>query len=498
MHAGEVASPVPDGPKFMGHPRMLWMLLFVTVWFNFAFYGFRAFLAPYAAQAFFSGLPQAEALQKANLLFAGFGTLLYGLPILGGWIADNVLGEVRAVRLSFWLMIPALLGMTWPGREGFLLALSAWVLAAGLNIPLTVLIGRNYENNDPRRDAGYTLYYLAINLGGFIAPFICAAWVGVHYGYRWGFVAAAAGQVLGLLAYEWRQHRLPGADTRPRFRRRWSTPAVVAAWLLLIVPIALLMAYPDVLHNAVRILMALLILYFIVSSVRRGDRVQGQRYIALLLLFIALVVFWALSLLSASAINFFARDHVAPLWHGALPILDLPWSFTLFQSVNSLYILILAVFVAMLWPWLDKHHINPSTPRKFGIGVLLMALGYGVLWFAIARLQMPDGKVAAWTLLLYFLFATIGELALSPIGYALIGKLAAPDETSLAMGGWFFGVGVAYDLSGRIAVMTTAHGNTGIGGYEHVFAGLLVGGVVIALIYLIAAPWIVKLMHGVT
>jgi proton-dependent oligopeptide transporter, POT family len=496
MHASDdTAYPLPEGGTFMGHPRLLWMLLFVTVWFNFAFYGFRAFLAPYLAQTVFSGLPQAQAVQQANLLFAGFGTLLYAMPILGGWVADNVLGEVPAVRLSFWLMIPALLGMAFSSHMAFIMALAAFVLAAGLNIPLTVLVGRNYTSNDPKRDAGYTLYYLAINFGGFIAPFICAAWIGAHYGYRWGFVAAAAGMLLGALVFEWQQRRLPGADDKPRFHRSWSTPAVLLAWLALIVPTALLMAYADVLHFAVYVLMGVLILYFVVSSVRRGDRMQGQRYIALLLLFVALVAFWAMSLLSASALNFFARDHVAALWNSKL--LWLSWDYTLFQSVNPLYILIFAPFMAMLWPWLDKRGINPSTPRKFGIGLLLVALGYGVLWFAIARLQLPGGKVAAWTLMVCYLCSTIGELALSPIGYALIGKLAAPEETSLAMGGWFFGVGVSYDLSGQIAAMTTAHGQTGIGGYEYVFEWLLIGGVAVALVYLVAAPWIVKLMHGV-
>jgi len=496
MHANEdTARSLPQGGTFMGHPRLLWMLLFVTIWFNFAFYGFRAFLAPYAAQAFFSGLPQAQALQQASLLFAGFGTLLYAVTILGGWVADNVLGEVRALRLSLCLMIPALLGMASPTRTGFVMALAAFVLAAGLSIPLTVLVGRNYAKDDPKREGGYTLYYLAINFGGFIAPFICAAWIGAHYGYRWGFVAAAAGMLLGTLVFEWRQHKLPGAGDKPRFHRRWSTPLVVVAWLALIVPTALLMSHADVLHVAVYLLMGLLIAYFVASSIHRGDRVQGQRYIALLLLFIALVAFWALSLLSASALNFFARDHVAPLWNGQL--LGITWNYLSFQSVNPLYILILAPFIAMLWPWLDRREINPVTPRKFGIGLLLVALGYGVLWWAIAHGQQPDGKIPAWPLLLNYLFATVGELALSPIGYALIGKLAAPHETSLAMGGWFFGVGVSYDLSGQIAAMTTAHGTTGIGGYEHVFAGLLIGGVLIALVYLIAAPWIVKLMHGV-
>jgi POT family proton-dependent oligopeptide transporter len=308
-------------------------------------------------------------------------------------------------------------------------------------------------------------------------------------------VAAASGMLLGTLVFEWRQRRLPGADDKPRFHRRWSTPVVLLAWLALIVPTALLMAHSAVLHTAVYLLMGALVLYFVVSCVRRGDPVQSHRYVALLLLFIALVVFWAMSLLSASALNFFARDHVAPLWQGQP--LGLSWSYLLFQSVNPLYILILAPFMAMLWPWLDKHDINPATPRKFGIGLLLVALGYGVLWLAIAHLALPDGKIAAWTLLVWYLCATIGELALSPIGYAVIGKLAAPDETSLAMGGWFFGVGVSYDFSGQIAALTTAHGQRGIAGYEHVFAWLLIGGVAIALVYLVAAPWIVKLMHGV-
>jgi POT family proton-dependent oligopeptide transporter len=285
---------------------------------------------------------------------------------------------------------------------------------------------------------------------------------------------------------------MPGANDAVRFKRAWSTPAVTLAALLLVPPCAWLLAHPHAMNAVVYTLIGLLVLYFVISSVRRGDRVQGQRYIALLLLFIAMVLFWAMSLLSASALNFFARDHVAPLWQGQ--VLGLSWSYLLFQSVNPLCILIFAPFMAILWPWLDKHGINPTTPRKFGIGLLLVALGYGVLVYAIGHLQLPDGKVAAWTLLACYLGSTIGELALSPIGYGVIGKLAAHDEASLAMGGWFFGVSVSYDLAGQIAAQTTTGG---IDAYARVFEWLLYGGVAIALVYLIAAPWIVRLMHGV-
>ncbi|MGA8277521.1 MAG: oligopeptide:H+ symporter [Rhodanobacteraceae bacterium] len=469
-----------------GHPRLLWMLLAVTVALNFAFYGFRAFLAPYAAQAFFAALTNAEALKQANLLLAGFGTLTYATAIIGGWVADNVLGEVRALRISLWLATAGLVGMAWPGREGFTLALAFFVLAAGLSIPLTVLIGRNYAAHDPRRDAGYTLFYLAINLGAFAAPFVCADWVGHRYGYRWGFVAAAIGMAVGAAIFEWRHRRVPGFDDAVRFARAWSTPVVIVVMLALVYPCALLLAHPQMMHVAVYLLMGILVLYFVVTCVRRGDRVQNQRYIAMFLLFIALVAFWAWSLQGASSLNFFARDYV-----------DAPFDFSLFQAANPLFILIFAPLIAWLWPWLDAHGLNPSTPRKFGIGLLLVALSYGVVMYAARHMLGSDGHVTWWPLAGCYLLATLGELALSPIGYSMVTRLAAPEEASLAMGGWFFGVGVSYDLSGQIAAMTTTGAETGIAGYAHVFATLLWSGIAIAIVYLLAAPWIARLMHGV-
>jgi len=486
MHASDDNYPVPEQPLVLGHPATLWMLLAVTVGFNFAFYGFRAFLAPYAADAFFAALPKADALKQANLLLAGFGTLTYATAIIGGWVADNVLGEVRSLRIALWLLVPALAAMAWPTRAGFTLALAFFVLAAGLSIPLTVLVGRNYAQDDPRRDAGYTLYYLAINLGAFIAPFVCADWVAHAFGYRYGFIAAAVGAAIVALVFEWGHRRVPGADAHVRLQRAWSAPVVVLALLLLVWPTALLLAHPDLLHVAVYVLMGLLVLYFIASSVRRGDRVQAQRYLAMLLLFVAMVLFWAWSLQGATSLNFFARDHVRA-----------PFDFSWFQSANPLYILVFAPLLAMLWPWLDKRGVNPSTPRKFGIGLLLVALSYGAMAYAIAHLAGSDGRTPWWPLALCYLLSTLGELALSPIGYAMIGKLAAPEEASLAMGGWFFGVGVSYDLSGQIAAMTTSGGGTGLAGYAHVFSLLLWSGSAIALVYLLAAPWIVKLMHGV-
>ena len=478
-------SPHADPSDRWGHPRGLWMLLGVTVGLNFAFYGFRSFVAPYLALTFFASEPAGEAMRDANVLTAGVGALLYATHVFGGWIADNVLGEARALRTALWLEALALALMAWPTRTIFVLALAIYVLGAGLSIPLTVLIGRNYGSDDPRRDAGYTLFYLAINLGAFVAPFVCADWIGGHFGYRYGFLAASAGVALSALLFQLRGKPLEARQPPTRYGGPRALPAVLLGMLALLYPTMLLLGHSQFLGAAVNLLLGLLMLYFIVSAVRRGDRVQTQRYIAMLLLFAANIAFWALSLQGATSLNFFARDYV-----------NAPFDFSLFQSFNPLYILLFAPVMTVLWPWLDRQGRNPSTPRKFGIGLLLVALSYGVVAYAIHHLTGADGRVSWLVLALCYLLQTIGELALSPIGYAMVTRLAAPDESSLAMGGWFFGIAMAYQLSGQIAAMTTTGSAAGIAGYAHIYGLLFMWGLVASALYLLAAPLITRLMHG--
>lgn len=478
-------------PELWGHPRLLWMLLLVTVGLNFGFYGFRAYLAPYIEQSFFGSLGRAAAQTQADLLTSGFLALMYATPILGGYLADKLLGEGRALAVSLWLSVPALLLMAQPSLLGFEIGLALFALVAGLGIPLTVLIGRNYADSDPRREGGYTLFYLAINFGGFIAPFLCADFIGRRFGYRWGFVAAAAGMAFAAVVFQLR-YRKVRAILPPEVAGSGSRSMlwVLAAIAVLTYPTAILLSYPQVLSVAMYVLMGLMVLYFTVSCVRRRERVQTERYLALLLLFIALVLFWAFSLQGVTSLNFFARDHV-----------NAPFDYTLFQSANPLYILILAVPLAMLWPWLNRRGKDPSTPRKFGIGLLLVALSYGLMAAGIRWAAGANGKVG-WELLAgCYLLQTLGELALSPIGYSLVGLLAAPDEASLAMGGWFFGVALAYQLAGWIATFTTgaatAAAQSSIAGYEHVYGRLFVVGVAVSLVYLLGARRVSRLMHGV-
>lgn len=492
MSSAIAAGPsAPRADDRWGHPRQLWLLLGVSVGLNFAFYGFRAFLAPYIEQSFYGDLGAAAAQRQADLLASGFLALMYATPIIGGYVADKILGETRALAMSLWLDVLAVLLMAMPSLFGFELGLALFALATGLGIPLTVMVGRNYPEADPRREGGYTLFYLAINLGSFVAPLVCADLVGRHYGYRWGFVAAAVGMAAAALLFQWRKR---GFDALSPVGSHLHGPSATL-WVLLVIalleyPTALLLAVPVVLRWIMYALMGSLVLYFVVSCLRRRERVQTHRYLALLLLFVALVVFWAFSLQGVTSLNFLARDHV-----------DAPFDFSWFQSANPLYILIFAPLLAMLWPRLARHGRDPSTPRKFGIGLLLVALSYGVLVYAIGHLQHVDGRIGWWPLALCYLLQTLGELALMPIGYALVGQLAAPEEASLAMGGWFFGVALAYQLAGWIATLTiqTPAAGAAVSGmtdYARVYGQLFGWGVGVALLFLLTAPWIRRLMHG--
>jgi POT family proton-dependent oligopeptide transporter len=506
----------PPGGEFLGHPKALWNLFGAEFWERFMYYGMRAMLAVHVAAAFFAHLgPGADA--QASVTYGGFTSLVYMTGIAGGFIADRILGYQRSIMLGGILMAIGSFMLMAPELTTFLMGLAIIVVGNGLFKPnISTMVGKLYAPGDARRDSGFTIFYMGINAGAFIAPFICSAWIGANYGYRWGFFSAGVGMILGLMVFQLLKSWLGHVGSTPAGKEGFAPVIQVFIGALLVAIPAFflldkswqnslaghfaegsvmfwLLTSLGVLGMLLVLLMAGLAAYFIWSGIKSGDKVQLHRYIAMLILFAANILFWALFEQAGSSLNFLARDFVdMPTFFGHSV------HFTIFQSVNPVFIILLAPVFAALWPWLDRKSINPSIPRKFAIGLAGAAIGFYVLVFALQHMANEAGRISWVWLTLTYLIHTIGELCLSPIGLAMVTKLARPKETGLAMGGWFLSIAMANYVAGLLAAEASGGGEAGtLVQYANVFDSMFMIGIVIAVAYFLLAPLINKLMHGV-
>jgi POT family proton-dependent oligopeptide transporter len=481
--------PPPPG-EFIGHPRGLWMLFGAEFWERFAYYGMRALLAVYVATTFFALLPDGEARAQASLTYGAYTALIYATGLFGGSIADRYLGYRHSILLGGAIMAGGLFLLLVPKLEWFLTGLAVIVVGNGLFKPnISTMVGQLYSPGDVRRDSGFTIFYMGINAGGALAPLICGTWIGAHYGYQWGFLVAGIGMLLGLIVFQWRAGWIGAIGAPPRASGAFRRAAIVLLGCAVVVPLVyLLLSRAALVGYLLLAAFALLTAYFVGSGVRSGDRVQLQRYIAMLLLFLAKILFWGMFEQAGSSLNFFARDHV-----------DAPFDFTAFQSANPVFILLLAPVFAWAWPRLERSGFNPSIPRKFAIALLFVALGFTVLVTSIRGLDSPDARLAWEILALTYLLNTMGELCLSPIGLSMVTKLAAPRDTGLAMGAWFMCTAIGNYAAGVIAAVASGGGQQGSGlvQYAATYEQIAIVGATLGALYLLCAPLINRLMHGV-
>jgi proton-dependent oligopeptide transporter, POT family len=484
--------PPPAG-EFLGHPKALWMLFSTEFWERFCYYGMRAILAVYVATTFFGELPDTEAKKAASLTYGGFTALVYATGIFGGFIADRYLGYRRSILVGGTLMAIGMFTLLSTNLDVFLIGLSILIVGNGLFKPnISSMVGKLYPPGDARRDSGFIIFYMGINAGAFLAPIICATFIGVNFGYKYGFLAAGIGMVFGIVVFHFFRGMLGKVGEEPEGRGGIAPILTIFFGALACVPLMyFLLSKNEILGYVLMALMGGLFLYFIVSGIQSGDKVQLHRYIAMIALFFANILFWALFEQAGSSLNFLAKDFISA-----------PFDFSLFQSFNALFIILLAPVFAALWPWLDRMNMNPSIPRKFAIALILVGFGFYVLVLAINSTD-PASKLAWGILTLTYLIHTVAELCLSPIGLSMVTKLAAPKEVGLAMGGWFLSTAMANYFAGVIAAI--ASGGTGghdeaassIGQYSTVFSQLWWLGLIIGGVYFLTAPLLNKLMHGV-
>ncbi|WNL45606.1 oligopeptide:H+ symporter [Dyella sp. BiH032] len=496
---GPSAPAVPDYPQTLGHPRPLWMLFMTEFWERFAFYGMRWALTLYIVAEFFGGSPTGQAF--ASRTYGAYLALVYAAAVFGGYVADKVIGYQRSILVGAVVMSAGLFMIMLPNEQIFLLGLSTVIVGNGLFKPnISSMVGQLYGVGDPRRDRGFTLFYMGINAGALASPLL-TGWLASYFtdtpmqqNYKLVFLASGIGMLLSLLWFWFGRRQLKGVGRPlPDQANRMRVVYVLIGCLVAIPLVYLVMAKAGavVLQWLLSILFVGLCVLLMVDGIREG-KVQRDRVIAMLVIFVFNVLFWMFYEQAGSSFNFLAENIVDRKMFGG-------WEFPVgwFQSVAPLALVLLAPVMSMVWGWLDKRQLEPSIPRKFGFGLLGNALAFVVLMYALSSLVDSAGLIPFWPLVLVYVLQTVGELCLSPIGLSMVTKLAPSRLVGLAMGGWFLSTGIGNNLSGIFA--SHVSGETGmtvasaLSGFTFSF-WLLAGA---AVLLLLVAPLINRLMHGV-
>ena len=489
----------PKLPEFLGHPRPLWMLFMTEFWERFAFYGMRWALTLYIVAQFFDG--DAAGQSYASRTYGAYLGLVYATAIFGGYVADRVIGYQRSILIGAIVMCAGLFMIVVPNREVFLLGLSLIIVGNGLFKPnISTLVGKLYKTGDPRRDRGFTIFYMGINAGALIAPLV-TGWLAsvvtntpMQQNYKVVFIATGVGMLISFFWFSFGRKQLGDIGQVPDNGNSTRNILLVLVGVVIGVPVVYLLLSKlgtTALAWILTILFIGLAVSMLFEGIREG-RLQRDRVLAMLLLFLFNILFWVFFEQAGSSFNFLAQNLVDRQ-------LFSDWEFPVgwLQSVNPLAIIFLAPIVAWIWSVLSRKNIEPSIPRKFSYALLGNALAFLVLVYALANLVDDNNQIPFWPLILVYVLQTAGELCLSPIGLSMVTKLAPMKFVGLAMGGWFLSIAIGNNLSGIFAGHVS--GETGmtvssaLDGFTFSFWLLFGTGVLMFLI----APLINKLMHGV-
>lgn len=491
----------PQFKQVLGHPSPLWMLFMSEFWERFAFYGMRWALTLYIVAQFFAGDASGQA--DASRTYGAYLALVYATAIFGGYVADRVIGFQRAILLGAVIMSAGLFMIMLPNQQLFLFGLATIIVGNGLFKPnISSMVGQLYKQDDPRRDRGFTIFYMGINAGALIAPLV-TGWLAAqvfgtpqHENYKVVFAAAGVGMLISTFWFWFGRRQLQGIGRpSPEGSSKLRVLYVAIAAIVAIPIVYLLMAEvgAEGLAWLLGILFVGVMVLLAIEAVREG-KIQRDRGIAMLILFLFNVLFWCFFEQAGSSFNFLAQNIVDRDLFGAGGfVFPVGW----FQSVNPLAIVLLAPVITLVWAFTNKRGFEPSIPRKFGLGLLGNALGFLVLMYALTSLVDERGMIPFWPLVLVYVLQTLGELCLSPIGLSMVTKLAPVRLVGLAMGGWFLSVAIGNNFSGLVAGWIS--GETGmtvasaLDGFTFSFWLLLAMGILLFLI----APLINRFMHGV-
>ncbi|WKN31556.1 oligopeptide:H+ symporter [Porifericola rhodea] len=460
-------------PQMFGHPKGLFYLFFAELWERFSFYGMRALLTLYMVQQVFEALANRDTVSA--IVYSSYGSLVYASPLIGGRIADQLLGYRKSIMLGGIFMAIGHFVLAIENNIAFFLALAFIIVGNGFFKPnISTFVGALYPQGDTRKDSGFTIFHMGINIGAFLSPILCG-WLGAKYGWHYGFGLAGIGMVAGLIFFRqgvqngvFLNHGLPPVPSKLAIRKYGiSTERWVWILSLVAVPIIaiLLSSYQFIaggtsfmgkvtIVNLLFYALSLFILGYIGWVMYNIDSKARKQLAVAMFLTVFMTLFWGFHELSGNIITLFSERNV---------VLDV-WLFdnaAATNALNPLFIILLAIPVSALWVKLAKVNINPRTPYKFALGLALLGVGFYILFLSKGAAD-AQGMVPFVYLVLMYLCLSLGELFTYPVGLSKITDLSPQTIVAFMMGVWFLSSAYAFQIVGfvgqRLAIDNLASG----------------------------------------
>ena len=449
------------------HPKAIVIIFLTEMWERFSYYGMRALLTLYMAKVLYANLGEQQANTKALGVYGAYTAMAYLFPVVGGMIADRFFGFRRSVIIGAALMAIGHITLGMQGLPGFesnqtifFMSLAIIILGNGYFKPnMSSFLGTFYELDDPRKDSAYSIFYMGVNTGSLLAMLTCG-YVGQRVGWHYGFGLAGIGMTFGLILFAWLGPKYfgdKGLPIDPQAGRKpllagFSANSAIALGTILLIPVVMFLLNPNAILNRVLLMVSIGILgYLVWSALRMPDRKEGQRLLVVVFLFFFYAVFWMLFEQAGGSIALFTDKNVNRMVAG----MEIPAA--QFGALNGFFVILLAPIYSWLWLWLGKRKLEPSTPLKFLLALLQIAIGFALIVWG-ARSFGTDGLMPLVFLVLMYFFHSSGELSISPVGLSMISKLSPSKMLGFVMGAWYLGISLGNSMASEIGKLT-AGGN---------------------------------------
>ncbi|MFP4091173.1 MAG: peptide MFS transporter [Cyclobacteriaceae bacterium] len=460
QHSNPIDPRLESGPPdVLGHPRGLFYLFFAELWERFSFYGMRALLVLYMVDQVFAALANSDTV--AAIVYSSYGSLVYASPVIGGRIADKLIGYRRSIMLGGVLMSIGHFVLAIENNIAFFLALSFIIVGNGFFKPnISTFVGALYPEGDRRKDSGFTIFYMGINIGAFLSPLLCG-WLGAEYGWHYGFGLAGVGMVTGLLFFNSGINKGvfmdKGLPPDPAAIEKKTLGIKVKHWVSILAFLAaplialLISSYQYIgggetflgevtIVNVLFYAISVFILGYLVYILVNVTASERKKLIVAIFLTIFMTLFWGFHELSGSIITLFSARNVDLVLMNAAQT----------NALNPLFIIAFSIPISALWVWLSRRKVNPRTPYKFALGLALLGVGFYIL-FLSKNFANEAGLVPFVFLVVMYMFISLGELFMSPVGLSKITDLSPKTIVAFMMGVWFLSSAYAFQIVGFVS-----------------------------------------------